>query len=676
MGLLSLSLFGDTVSVTADEEVEWINHVMPLPHEISIKNKIIMHSSDIGIKLYGSNSIETNAISIFKDFYRKKTGTDGDGTVFEIIVGTVDNEAIKEFAEQEIIEKLKKLPNHDQAYFIQPCGKNKLLVTAIDPKGIFYGIQTLCQLLAHKTDPNTVAVPMVKIIDWPDLDQRGVWNTGYETPGYISWLSSMKLNFSHIQTGLILKKGEKARSSKLPMALIKEAHNNAFMLMPHIPHFDYFCNYGSDSVYPELAGKGQGALNPYIAIYSDLDKFKGKNYRAPCMATPLLKRIITEWIEDIAEQGIREFGLWLTEFTPCQCECAECLKEGHKQYQKETKACVDAINEVRSKYPDLTGRIFFTLNSTEKDTCDSYECLALVPPDIRIEKVYGRNKAFDEYAAKGRWIAIYTGPQPVLLPGGVIRYATEDAMKKASLSLLNAKYSGMYCLGKFYAAPSQKKGIWEKAFGSYQYSALAEWTWNAGGRTPRQFNTAWASINQINKPELFADWIEVTRSAKDYVLQEGSRKKEWINAASKLKDAGFIEDWFKKRPSEENMKKMIEDCDMALSLARQINDRSVILETMYIKMFLSAQLSFRNLFNCMNGPGADREKTTERIKDFSSKIDELWHATDELLSVPAVIPESGPELIKKQELRWTENMQKSLKLPDVHENRTVESGKN
>ncbi len=28
-------------------------------------------------------------------------------------------------------------------------------------------------------------IPLAEIYDWPDMDQRGVWNTSIKTPGFI-----------------------------------------------------------------------------------------------------------------------------------------------------------------------------------------------------------------------------------------------------------------------------------------------------------------------------------------------------------------------------------------------------------------------------------------------------------------------------------------------------------
>ena len=96
----------------------------------------------------------------------------------------------------------------------------------------------------------------------------------------------------------------------------------------------------------------------------------------------------------------------------------------------------------------------------------------MVPPDIRVEKVYGRNEAFDR-AARDRWIASYSGPP--LCPGLPIRYAFAQEMHESARGYFESGYSALYSIGYLYA-PEEVKGRWERAFGNFHYSALAEWT--------------------------------------------------------------------------------------------------------------------------------------------------------------------------------------------------------
>jgi hypothetical protein len=45
------------------------------------------------------------------------------------------------------------------------------------------------------------------VTDWPDLEERGLWNSGRETPGFIPWLAGLKLNFEHLPHPVSFKPG-------------------------------------------------------------------------------------------------------------------------------------------------------------------------------------------------------------------------------------------------------------------------------------------------------------------------------------------------------------------------------------------------------------------------------------------------------------------------------------
>ena len=264
------------------------------------------------------------------------------------------------------------------------------------------------------------------------------------------------------------------------------------------------------------------------------------------MATPLLQRLVTEWIESAAAQGLREFSIWLSEHT-AQCECAICLKDGRKQMLMETQASIDAIKAALSKYPELRGRIFFTMLFGDVDK-DSSECLAILPREIKAERVYGRNKAFDKFAADGNWLAQYSGPP--LGPGYfTVRYMA-DEVKKSVQEYFDAKYSALYCRGR--TPGSDTSNQWERGFCNYQYSAVAEWSWNAKGRDVRQFAEAWATLNNITPPEQFAAWIEVVQPVESFARYWEKRPtSDWLTVADTSDQGQSNRVWTTKLPEPE-----------------------------------------------------------------------------------------------------------------------------
>ncbi|MEP7257596.1 MAG: glycoside hydrolase family 20 zincin-like fold domain-containing protein [Flavitalea sp.] len=66
------------------------------------------------------------------------------------------------------VEDLKK-----QAYRLK-LEANEIIITANAPAGLFYGVQSLLQLLTRQ-DENKVVLPKGEITDWPDLEVRSIY---------------------------------------------------------------------------------------------------------------------------------------------------------------------------------------------------------------------------------------------------------------------------------------------------------------------------------------------------------------------------------------------------------------------------------------------------------------------------------------------------------------------
>jgi len=644
--VLAEACWGGVKDVDEKTAKQWLNYTLPLPHEISIRKEANVAPGDIGIKLpETAGVIEKNAAAQLAQYLKEKTGTEPTGNKYEFVAGVLDQDGKVCGIPVEDAAKLKGVPNNNQAYLIQPVGENKLVLAALNPKGVYYAVQTLRQLLGRQISKDSVAVPLATITDWPDMDERGFWNVGYAAPGFIPWLASLKLNFTSYGTGIVLKKDEKAQCPKLPIELINQARDHAFLLMPHLAHYDFFFRFGADAVYPELAGKGDEARNPWNA--------KARN---PCMATPLIKRLVTEWIESAAGQGLREFSLWLSECT-AQCECNACLKDGCKQMFKETQAGIEAIEAARIKYPDLQGRIFFTMNYGDV-VKDSSDCLAILPPDIKVEKVYSRNRIFDKFAADGHWVVSYSGAP--LGPGYFsIRYMADEIIK--GLKEYHAvKYSGLFSRGR-----GNTSNQWEKGFCNYQFSAVAEWSWNAKGRDVCQFAEAWATLNNFAHPEQFAEWIEIVRPVESLAQYwEGRPTSEWLEFAVVSDNGQSNRVWKTKLPESEKIQSMLSKCKQALPVAEKVADQSVLLENRYLTTFLQIMKQSRDL--CRHS--ADKNisapekagKIQEDIKNINTSIQELGQLRAGLTAIP-VVEGGGCKQIKARHDAWARELNEKIK---------------
>jgi hypothetical protein len=77
-------------------------------------------------------------------------------------------------------ERAKELfDNPDEAYQIEPAGSRELIIRAGTPAGIFYGLQTVKQLLRGSGKETVLLVPTIR--DWPAMAHRGLsddWSRG------------------------------------------------------------------------------------------------------------------------------------------------------------------------------------------------------------------------------------------------------------------------------------------------------------------------------------------------------------------------------------------------------------------------------------------------------------------------------------------------------------------
>lgn len=86
---------------------------------------------------------------------------------FRVYVGTKQDKEVKKFR--------KQIPNVADGYFLK-IADDCIVIAGADKRGVYYGVQTLCQLLTLDK------LPVVEIVDYPDVPFRGVVEGFYGTP--------------------------------------------------------------------------------------------------------------------------------------------------------------------------------------------------------------------------------------------------------------------------------------------------------------------------------------------------------------------------------------------------------------------------------------------------------------------------------------------------------------
>ncbi len=577
------------VTVTEPEQKDWLRRVIPLPKEVSLCAKVILPPEDIALVLRsGAGDIEKNAFGQIETLFRQTTGAVPDGGKFTVIVGVMDDRG--ELCDCKVgqAERLRGAPNRDQGYIIQPSGDDKLLVTAIDEVGVFYGVQTFVQLLSPCLSSGQAVIPLAEVFDWPDTEERGVWNHPEEEE-WMEWTSEVKLNYSNTpRTDLKrIERGQPNRAS-FDAEFARKAQLRGYRSIAQITHLNFLHLHGLFEAYPELAGKGDGALAGHYHAH----RRGGHQHRVPFAAHPKLAEILAEWMTDLARQGAREICCWLTE-RPAEDGRPETADVG--QFVLEARACLNAWREAREAYPDLEMRLFLSTTTFQRD----YRVLAEAPPEIKVircciteeERIQHlprdlfRNPLFDHYAEQGRWIGTYDVPLNangrVETPEFKIPMRSAHRIRDFVGQLVKRRY--VLICGMMAWQTTTRETC------EFNVTAMAEWAWNAEGRDEREFALAYAMRKGLNH-EKVAEWSDIMGPVSFDVFDSmWPECYAWGIAIDlvKRRDRPYLgEGMFRYYESPEAFTEKLAACDRAMAAAQSIENPDFANETRVVRSYV------------------------------------------------------------------------------------------
>ncbi|MDD5678006.1 MAG: glycoside hydrolase family 20 zincin-like fold domain-containing protein, partial [Kiritimatiellae bacterium] len=510
-------LSAKTIDLQQGDEALWQREVLPLPQEIRIAKVQRLKPGEVAIRgRAGASGLEQVSISNVVNLFRQKTGVAPEGKQFEIVIGVMDANGKVAGVDVPQGARLKDVPNRDQAYVIQPAGSNMLVVAAVAPRGLYYGTRTLCQWLEFHLSRETAEIPLACVVDWPDLEERGFWSM----PSYnIPWLASMKMNrlyednlFAVDKTGIHPYRTyrnwplpddnyeKQRRECALFNVSYEQARQYAVELVPGPTHMDFWpmrCA-GYKEAFPGLIGKGKSAQS-------------GRR-QVPCATNPDLVKVLTTVLTDLAAEKPSEVMVWMSE-SAGQCECAACMKEG--QFRAEVRSAMEAWREVKKTYPELKLSIFFGIGGDRYPDQQIKDIVASLPPEVTMRASLGCDgpdgNLLKNFAAQGKRIARFNVVTYLsLIPDR--RFYSADIPKRMR-QIAEDKYIGAWQMipGGYI---TDNDG-YRKTF-SFRLSALAEYSWNVGGRDEKQFTEAWAARQGYKNPEKFIEWVEAMVSPQAY----------------------------------------------------------------------------------------------------------------------------------------------------------------
>jgi len=382
--------------------------------------------------------------------------------------------------------RLRALPNSDQAYCIFPQpGYAGLSIVALTPRGLYYGARTLAQLISYSADDGSVQMPIIRVTDWPDLSERGLW--GSDSFLHLPWLGRHKMNVVE-QIAAIWVDGEgrgqgRMKTGREAMLTLGPAHG--ILPVPAVLHLNQLSSKGLFEAYPELVPRGGD---------------KG----AVCLSQPAFSKVLADWIVALGSMPwVKDVDVWLTENLHGRggCRCEQCKQTDRNVL--ETRAVLRGWRLARERLPGVGLRILLSEETYRSNNL----VLAELPPEVKVVYYHslltytaGRcsivPRLMQAAAQGGRWIGITpqltgtVGPAAPFTGAEFIRFRMREITGKGLSSVTG------------YATP-------RLAHCRFNVEATAEWSWNPGGRTPHEFAFSYAVRHGLPKPEKFARWSEL-----------------------------------------------------------------------------------------------------------------------------------------------------------------------
>lgn len=609
----------DTVQVSADESKAWVRYTVPLPKKIEIASKVTLSPRDIRVVYEGKPDIRADQAVAELRGLLGLDAAGGESKPFTLHLqiggpGSAD---------------LAKLKYAYQAYRIEPMTNgNGLNLIAIDGPGLYYAAKTLQQLIKPRLTPQHVEVPMLRVTDWPDMEDRGLWGT--DNFAHLAWMADRKMNIAEQISDVGVDENGKAfariKGGREPIP--EFGPKVAIKAVPVILHLEQVAGKGVVRAHPELAGKGgqEGCL---------------------CYSQPGVVDVIADWIVELASvPGVNEVDVWMTENLHGQggCQCDQCKKQDRTVMEVKTIAAAWA--KARQRKPNVGLRVL-TSEETEKSNPAAF---AVLPKGIKIWYYHSLltytagespmvRPYLEEFARKGRWIGMcpnlvsiihfaqpFTGPH-------FVHYRMNEFIDKGMQGFIG------------YATP-------RVYYAFFNVEAAAEWGWNVKGRSTYEFSASWAVREGLSEPEKFADWVEVISPVAWDMYGSDWPNGEVRNVPGKvalrlkegkLSDLGFVLWEIYRAPwgdvkSAEQLNRDVKQAAKAVEMAKALDRPEFMLESLIVQGYVNSLKALYELKQIVkDGKIADGDKPAAR-KWFTMYLDSLDESRKHLPAWEATLP--------------------------------------
>ena len=583
IAMLCLGATAEGAPLSATEAAAWQQCLMPLPKDIKLTGKVNVPISRIGVQLAPRpTDLDHCLAEELRATLKEKCGAElGQAAVAPQVqfVFTRSGAAKKALAGRR---------NADQGYLITSSaagGKVMLTCDALTDVGNYYAMKTLMQLLLPTIKGQgataTVDVPLGRIHDWPDMEERGQW--GGTCVQDLEWLSDMKFNLIELHASLTVD-AQGVGHATMDQKVMDRARKHAVRIVPIIHHLEQLVGTGMFQAYPQLKAVGAPSDNPSV--------------QNVCFSRPEIVTLLAQWMVQLGQiPDVREIMVWLSEEGK-GCQCEQCQKV--ERFTSEVNTLAAAWAEAKQTCPQLGLRVLLTQFSYKSND----KVLAALAPGMKVSYYHGGltynterkpmiYPLLEDYVKQGHWMGVYP---------------TLSANWLAVAPFTNPEFTH-YRLTEFVDKGLQNLVAYIVPTDQYYAVNTAgglEWAWNAHGRDVKQFTTSWAIRNGLKDPAQFVKWTElIGPPAWDLYASSFPYLENWGSptaqiAAAKMKFA-LGTSIFAEFKTADKFVANIAQCREALKLAQELSEPQFIHESEILLAYTQVLQSVWELSQIMRG---------------------------------------------------------------------------
>ena len=599
------------MAVTADEITTWTRYTVPLPKSIQILGKVQVDCDRVAIVLPASSDIKVPQArkELRQALGLPETGDDPSNPAFTITLQLGGSES----------SGLSALANSDQAYKILPeAGDTGLRLVALQPAGLYYAAKTLVQMLPWRVSGGSVQIPIVQVLDWPDIADRGLWGCDHFL--WLKWMGDRKMNIgeqisarevrSDLRGYSYLKPGRETMVTEGPFYGVKP--------VPVTLHLEQVYSTGLFTYYPQVIGVGG-------------------QYGCICYSNGAFTHVLADWLVDLASLPyVDGVDVWMAENLHGLggCHCAQCSLWNRNVLEANT--IVVAWNEAKAR---LGRYVNLWILTSEETYSSNTQVFAAVPSDVRIwyyhslyTYITGRNEMIpsnvENVANSGR----YAGVCPLISSTGRQPFSSAEFIKYRMNEFASKKLSGV--LGYAVPPPLVK-------FVGYNVEAEAEWSWNSAGRSAHEFAASYAVRKGYPDPETFANWadaigkLELDLYGSDWPTGEGRHYPGYV--AELLQNGtlpplgttypGFRGPWGEFHSAQQFDDDVVLACK-ALALAKKMGIEEYYRESLYVDGLIKALRALYKLKSLVVGGTVSQQNRETARYHFGVYINSLKQSID------------------------------------------------